>query len=313
MLISDGVTDESAEMHRGRWRGHSVAACIVCAGAPSDRRVGVLMNLARDDREAKARISAIEKPLGEMGWINGKNLRIDYRWTAGDAKLVRSYAGELVRSGAEAFLANGTPAAVALQAETRSLPIVFVHVSNPIDYGFVQSLARPGGNMTGFTLLDWATDGKWLQILREIAPEFTHVAVMFNPDVGIYRGHLDTLTAAAPELRLQLVETRLRNQTEVEDGCRIIAAMRNASLLVLPDPFTGVHRELIVSAVAKHGIRAIYPFKYFAAIGGLASHGAESYRSVSTCSIVFGTHIEWRTSGGFACAATDQVRVGHQS
>jgi putative tryptophan/tyrosine transport system substrate-binding protein len=240
------------------------------------RRIGVLMNLSRDDPEAEPRISAVENPLGEMGWINGKNLHIDYRWAAGDANLLRSHASELVRLGADAFLANGTPAAAALQVETRSLPIVFVHVSNPVAYGFVESFARPGGNMTGFTLLDWSVGGKWLQFLKEIAPEFTHVAVMFNPDAGIYRGLLDTLTVAAPGLGLQLVETRLRNITDIEPGCREIAAMRNAGLIVLPDPFTGAHRKVIVSAVAKHAIFAVYPFRYFAVIGGLASYGAES-------------------------------------
>jgi ABC-type uncharacterized transport system substrate-binding protein len=251
--------------------------CVVLGQqAERIRRVGVLMNLAQDDPEAEPRISAIEKPLSELGWINGKNLRIDYRWAAGDANLIRSYAGELVGLGADAFLANGTPAAAALQAETRTLPIVFVHVGNPVAYGFVQSLARPGGNMTGFTLLDWSLGGKWLQFLKEMAPHFTHVAVMFNPDAAVYRGLIDMLTAAAPELALELVETRVRNIMEVQQRCREIATMRNTGLVVLPDPFTGAHRELIVSAVAQHGIYALYPFRYFATIGGLASYGAES-------------------------------------
>ena len=135
---------------------------------------------------------------------------------------------------------------------------------------------------------------------------------MFNPGAGVYHGLLDMLTTAAPELAMQLVEMRLRNTAEIEPACREIAAMRNAGLVVLPDPLTGAHRNAIVSAVAKHGIRAVYPFKYLHRLGA-GILWRRVYRSVSTCSIVFGTPIEWRTPGGFTCAATDQVRAGHQS
>jgi len=213
-----------------------------------------------------------------MGWTQDRNLLIVYRWAAGDGNLIRKYAAELVSELPDAIIANGTPAAKALQTETQIVPVVFVHVGDPVGLGLVKSLAQPGANISGFAFFDERTIfAKWLQILKEIAPDCNRAAAMFNPGAGIHDQSLPVLRAAASSLDLgELIELPVSNLSEIEERCSEIATKRNIGLVVLPDPFSGAHREAIVSAVGKNRIRAVYPFRYFAAAGGLISYGPDT-------------------------------------
>jgi putative ABC transport system substrate-binding protein len=174
-----------------------------------------------------------------------------------DAARIKAYAAELVQQGTDVFVANGTPAAAALRAQTQTLPIVFVHVSDPVALGFVNSLARPEGNMTGFTFWDLNLPGKWLQVLQEMAPSLKRVAAMFNPDAGIYRENLRMLMRAATLLQLdEVLEAPMHDEIAVSQQCKVLASKRPAGIVVLPDPFSGAHRQAIVSTINRYGIPA---------------------------------------------------------
>jgi putative tryptophan/tyrosine transport system substrate-binding protein len=241
------------------------------------RYVAVLMNLAERDPESNPRVRAIEGGLAQLGWTQDRNLRIAYRWAAGDGDLIRKYAAELVAERPDAIIANGTPAAKALQTETQIIPIVFVHVGDPVGLGLVKSLAHPGGNVSGFAFYyDPAMYAKWLQILKELHPDCNEAAAMFNPGAGIYDRQLPVLKAAASSLGLgALIELPVSSLSEIEQRCLEIAANKNIGLVVLPDPFSGAHRDAIVTAVGRHKLYAIYPFRYFTAAGGMLSYGPE--------------------------------------
>jgi putative ABC transport system substrate-binding protein len=241
------------------------------------RRIGVLMALAESDAEAQPRVSAFEEGLREWGWMSGQNLLIDYLWSGADTAKISAYAAELVRSAPELIIANSTPVLAALRQETRTIPLVFVQVIDPVSRGFIVSLARPGGNITGFTNFEFPMGSKWLEILREIAPSTSRVALLFNPETAPYGGQFFRhVKAAASLLMVEVIEASIRLAAELEHSIVDVATKANGGLIVMPDGFTSVHRDVIVELTARHHLPTIYPFRYFAASGGLISYGVDS-------------------------------------
>src|SRR5262245_37409173 len=239
------------------------------------RRIGVLIGLAENDAEAQARVIAFREELRKQGWAEGRNVQIDFRWAVGDDERVRAFAKELVDLQPDVLVAHSTPETAALLHQTHAIPIVFVQVVDPVGSGFVQSFARPGGNATGFTNHDQATlGGKWLELLKQIAPSVTRVTFIFNPEtMPIYL--LRSVEAAPPSFGVKLIPAPVRDTGEIERAISEFAREPNGGLLVLPDIFTGSHREPIIAQAALHRLPAIYPFRFFATSGGLMSYGIE--------------------------------------
>src|SRR5262249_29274894 len=205
----------------------------------------------------------------------GRNVRFDNRWAEADADRYRTYAAELVSLGPDVILASSTPAVRALQQATRTIPIVFVSISDPVGDGFVTSLATPGGNMTGFSNYDPTMVGKWLELLKEIAPNTKRVAVVYNPDTAPHSIFLPPLKDAMHAFAMQMVPTLVRSVAEIESAIAALARHRAAGLLAIPDGYTYVHRALVTAQAAKHRVPTVYPFSVFAMSGGLVSYGVE--------------------------------------
>jgi putative tryptophan/tyrosine transport system substrate-binding protein len=240
------------------------------------RRIGVLTPFAADDAEGHARLTAFAQGLQQLGWTDGRNVRIDVRWAAGNADNFRKYAAELVALAPDVFLAIGTPAVVALQQATHTVPIVFASVIDPVGGGFVDSLARPGGNTTGFTLFEYGLSGKWPELLKQIAPSVTRAAVLRDATITTSVGQFAVIQAVAPSLGVELSPAGVRDAGEIERGVTTFARGSNGGLIVTGSPLTAVHRDLIIALAARHRLPAIYPFRYFAASGGLISYGPDS-------------------------------------
>jgi putative ABC transport system substrate-binding protein len=253
------------------------AAWPLAAGAEQGermRRVGLLTNLAETDRDAQSWISTLRQELDRSGWSEGRNIRIDVRWGANDLVRLGDYAAELVRLAPDVVFGDSTPTIAALQKETRTIPIVFVGGSNPVGSGFVASLARPGGNITGFTSFEPNMGGKWLETLKELAPGVVRVALVYNPQThtGQYFGSIET---AAQALAIRLVRLAFKDSADIARGVDDLARAPNGGLLVLSDPSTAFHRDLIVALAARHRMPTIYPFRSFVIGGGLASYGVD--------------------------------------
>ncbi len=259
--------------------GGAAAAWPLAARAQQSdraRRIGVLFGLAENDPESQIRIAAMRDELQKKGWTEGHNLRLDFRWAPGDVALMRAFAKELVELQPDVIIAHATPAATALLKETRTIPIVFAQVSDPVGAGFVQSFARPGGNITGFTNYEYNTiGGKWLELLKRIAPNVRRVAVIFNPDATPFEVYLRSVNAAAPSFSVEVTPAPARDAAGVERETASFAREPDGGLLVLPDIFTGSHRAPIIAAAARHALPAIYPFRFFATNGGLIAYGVE--------------------------------------
>ena len=241
------------------------------------RRLGVLMGQPASDPEVQARAAALVQGLGALNWREGGNLRIDWRWAGGDPALFERYAAELVALGPEVLLAgSSSPAVKALRQQTSTIPIVFVSVIDPVGQGFVESLARPGGTITGFSLYDPPMAGKWLGMLTQIAPPVAHVAVLYNPATAPYAAlMLRAIEEAAPSLAVAVRAAPVNDASEIEARMAGLTHEERGGLLVLPGNFTFVHREAIVAIAARHRLPAIYPFRFFTAAGGLMSYGIE--------------------------------------
>jgi ABC-type uncharacterized transport system substrate-binding protein len=239
------------------------------------RRIGVLMNFAADDPEGQARIAAFHQGLQEWGWTLGRNARIDVRWGAVDAESSRRYAAEVVGLAPDVILASASAAMGALQQTTRTAPIVFVSIIDPVGAGFVESLARPGGNATGFALYEYTFSGKWLELLKEIAPSVTRAAVLRDPAVGSGAGQYAIIQAVAQPLGVQLRPMDLRDPGEVERAIAAFAQVPNGGLINAGAPSAGVHRNLIIALAARHQLPAVYPLPYYARTGGLIAYGPD--------------------------------------
>jgi ABC-type uncharacterized transport system substrate-binding protein len=236
------------------------------------RRIGLLMTMAETEPEAQARLASFRAGLQQLGWTEGRNVRIDYSFAAGDPERLRSSAGALVRPAPDVILANGTAILSALRQETQNIPIVFVLVPDPVGDGFVESLARPGGNTTGLTNFEFPMAGKWVELLKEIAPRVSRVALVFNPETAPYAPRFLQFAARGTEAALAPV----RSVGEIERAAETAATKSDSGLLILPDLFTSGHREFIVAQAERYRLPAIYPFRFFAESGGLLSYGVET-------------------------------------
>ena len=249
------------------------------------RRIGALMTQAADDPEGQARLLALAQGLQESGWAIGGNVRIDTRWGAGDAERYRRYAAELVALAPDVILVNGPAALAQLQQATRSVPIVFVNVVDPVGAGFVVSVARPGGNATGFMLSEYSTSGKWLELLKEIAPRVTRAAIIRDPTLTAAVAQFAAIQSAAASLGVELSPIDMRNTGEVERTIAAFARPPNGGLIVTAAGGSSTRRSLIITLAARHRLPAVYPFRYYVADGGLISYGVDpvdQYRRAAT-------------------------------
>jgi putative ABC transport system substrate-binding protein len=236
------------------------------------RRIGVLMNLAADDPQGQARIAAFVQGLAQLGWTEGRNVRIDYRWGPGDAERYRRYAAELVRLAPDIILASASPTVAAFQQTNRTVPIVFASVIDPVGAGFVASLARPGGNSTGFITFEYALAAKWLELLKEIAPGVTRAAVLRDPATAAGIGQFAAIQGAA-SLGVELSPIAVHDAGEIERTVAAFARGSNGGLIVVAG--ASGHRELIIMLAARHRLPAVYPFRFDATNGGLISYGPD--------------------------------------
>jgi ABC-type uncharacterized transport system substrate-binding protein len=263
--------------------GSAAAIWPLTARAQQDqrvRRIGVLSSLAENDPESVARRPAFEQALKALGWTNGSNLRVDYRWSADDADRGRKYAAELVALAPDVILTSGNFALVPMMQATRTIPIVFTQGVDPVGAGFVQSLARPGGNITGFTQFEYSLAAKWLELLKQIAPHVTRAAVIRDPTRGPGIGQFAVVQAIAPLLGMELSPINAHDVSEMEREIAAFAHSPNGGLVVTVGG-TATHRDLIIALAAKHRLPAVYPYPYFASGGGLMSYGPatiEQYR-----------------------------------
>ena len=258
--------------------GGALAWPLVGHTQPTDRirRVGVIVGLG-DDTVGQPRLMAFKQRLRELGWIEGKNIQFDVRWAAGDADRVRAYADELIALDPDVILAASTPVAMALR-KTRSIPIVFTVVTDPIDAGLLTNPTRPEGNLTGFTNFDLSIGGKWIEMLKELAPPIARLGVDFDPanDPDISPYYKPSLKAAAHSFEVKLIEIPVHTQSEVERAIAGLADHRKTGIVVLPDSTTTKHRDLLAALTAKYRLPAIYPYRYFATSGGLVSYGIDT-------------------------------------
>jgi putative ABC transport system substrate-binding protein len=238
------------------------------------RRIGVLFGLADDDPAAKARIAAFRQGMQERGWSEGRNLHLDIRWL--HAERIESRAAELVGAMPEVLLATNSPGVAALRRATSTIPIVFAGIGDPVGQGFVESLSRPGGNITGFTGLEFSLGEKWVGFLKELAPGVTRISYLFHPEIGpYYRLWLKSVEAAAATLGVETAAAPVRAPTDIEHAIRVIAAQRNGGLVVQPDSYTSINRRLIIELAAQHRLPAVYPYRDETADGGLVSYGPD--------------------------------------
>jgi putative ABC transport system substrate-binding protein len=241
------------------------------------RRIGLLINLAADDPESQARRAAFQQGLQQLGWTDGRNVRVIARWGAGDADQIRRSAAELVAIAPDVIVATSSPALAASQHATRTVPIVFTSVVDPVGGGFVDSLGQPGGNTTGFTLFEYGLSEKWLELLKQIAPGITRAALLRDAATPrIAAGQSAAIQAVAPSLGVELSPAVVRDAHEVERAVTTFAAGSNDGLVVTGSPLTAIHRDLIIALAAQHRLPAVYPFRYFTTRGGLISYGPDT-------------------------------------
>lgn len=257
----------------------ALAAWPVVAQAQQSgfRRLGVLMVNAESDRDGQIRVNAFRRGLEELGWSESRNLQIEIRWGAGSPERARNHAVELVASKPHAILANGTPAVAALQSATTKIPIVFAVVTDPVGAGFVQNLARPGGNITGFSTFEPAMGNKWLELLKEIAPETQRIACILDPGFQGFVGILQEIENVAPRRGLQVSRLILREKSDdLEGSVARFATEHRGGLIVFPTAINNIERYRIFALAVQHRLPAIYPFRHQATSGGLIAYGFDT-------------------------------------
>jgi putative ABC transport system substrate-binding protein len=241
------------------------------------RRIGSLTAFAETDMEVQTWYAAFRKRLDELGWVEGHNIHIDYRWGAGNVERMQVFAKELVRLNPEVILSGTTPATAALQAETHTIPIVFAGVSDPVGSGFVASLARPGGNITGFINLETSLVSKWLELMHETAPHVSRIAFMYNPNTAPFsRYYIATFRSAATAFAVEPIEAPIHSAAEIEVAMTMLGREAGAGLIVMSDTSMILHRELIVSLADRYRLPTVYPYSLFLTGGGLMSYGVDN-------------------------------------
>jgi putative ABC transport system substrate-binding protein len=254
--------------------------------AERTRRIGVLMGYAENDSEAQAWVAAFREGLQKLGWTEGRNIRIDTRWAAADAEAMQRFAQELVALQPDLILSQITPTTAALLQQTRTIPIVFALVADPVGSGFVASLSQPGGNATGFATNEGSLSGKWLELLKEIAPRVATVAMLFNPATSTFAEYyLNPFKAAAASFGVEAIAAHVHDTSELEPVIAAQASEPNGGLIVMPTGFTSVHREEITSLAARYRLPAVYPYRQFTELGGLLSYGfdrLDNFRRAAT-------------------------------
>jgi putative ABC transport system substrate-binding protein len=245
------------------------------------RRIGVLTGAGHDDLDFRARLAAFRDGLQQLGWTDGHNVQFDYRWGRGNAEDTRKYAAELVALAPDVILATGGVAVAPLLQTTRTVPIVFAIVPDPVGSGFVDSLSRPGGNATGFMQFEYSLSGKWPELLKQIAPNVTRAAVLWDPAIAAGIGQFAVIQSVAPSLGLEVSPINMRDAAEIERDVTAFGRAANGGLIMTASALSAVHRDRIVALAARHKLPAIYHTRFFVAGGGLASYGAdfvEQYR-----------------------------------
>jgi putative ABC transport system substrate-binding protein len=266
----------------------SAAAWPVAARAQQGdrvRRIGVLMGGGENDPVQKPVVSAFTQALADLGWTDGRNVRMDVRWASGDINRIRALAQELVSLKPDILVTNGLPATVAVQRETRTIPIVFASVSDPIASGFVERLDRPSGNITGFAIYEASLGGKWLELLSEIAPGLKRAAFMFNPDINPFSPYVISFETAARSVKVEPIIAHVHSDAEIEAAIIALGREPGGGLVVIGDIFTNVHRTPIILAAARNNVPAVYGLSYFVRDGGLLSYGndqVDTYRRAAT-------------------------------
>jgi putative tryptophan/tyrosine transport system substrate-binding protein len=240
------------------------------------RQIGVLMALASDDPQGQARLVAFVQGLQELGWTDGRNVRIDTRWAAGDADRFRKCAAELIAVAPDVILASGGTGVGALLQATRTVPIVFTQTNDPVGAGYVDSLARPGGNATGFTNMEYGMSGKFLELLKEIVPRMTRAAVLRDPTIPQGIGQFGAIQAVAPALGVELRPIDVHDATEIERAVTAFAQSGNGGLIVTGSSLTAIHRDLIITQARQNKLPAVYWDRFFVTGGGLISYGPDS-------------------------------------
>ena len=240
------------------------------------RRMGVLISIEETDPEAQARVSAFREGLQALGWSEGRNVRADYRYVAGDVGRAERYAAEMVAQGVEVIVANSSPLLTAIQRQTRTFPIVFVQVADPVGGGFVESLSRPGGNTTGFTTFEYTIGAKWLELLKEIAPGIVRAAVLRDPTFTAAAAQYGAIQTAAPSFRVQIRPVGVRDAAEIERAIELFARDPHGGLIVLPGPLASIYRDAIIASALRHALPTVYPYRYFTIRGGLISYGFDN-------------------------------------
>jgi putative ABC transport system substrate-binding protein len=254
------------------WRS---AACAQDGGEP--RRVGVLSSLGESDPEARSMAASFHHALQEAGWIDGRNVRIEHRWAAGSVERLEAFAKELVGWRANVIVAHTTPSVIALRKETATIPIVFAQISDPIGAGFIANVARPGGNITGFSNFEASIGSKWIELLKETAPGVMRGAILFNPETAPYVGryYQGPFEAAARSFGVQPSASPVRSGAEIASALAALQGEPPGGLIVMPDTFNIVHRQQIIELAARHRVPAIYPYGFAVREGGLISYGVD--------------------------------------
>jgi putative tryptophan/tyrosine transport system substrate-binding protein len=241
------------------------------------RRVGVLLALVDSDPEGQPRIAAFQRELENLGWTDGRNIQIEYRWASGDAERFRVLAAELVATRPDVLVAHATPSAEALVRATRTIPIIFAAVSDPVGSGLVASLSEPGRNATGFTIFEPSMGAKWVEFLKELSPRLARVGLLLNPATAPGRGstYLPSIEAAARSFGIDSIQAAASDADQIEAAIAALSRRPDSGLIVVPDVFMMHHRDLIAALAIRHALPAIYPFRYFAEGGGLISYGVD--------------------------------------
>jgi putative ABC transport system substrate-binding protein len=242
------------------------------------RRIGLLMSLVKEDPGGLAEVGALRQGLAELGWAEGRNLDIELRWAGADLERAQALAKELVELKPEVLLSRSTPTTVALRRESGTIPIVFVNVTEPLKQGFVQELARPGGNITGFTNFDSMIGGKWLQLLKEVDPRIARVAVIYNPQTAPFAGlFLRSVEAAAPRLAVEPIAMPVESAADIEAAMTAFAQWPGSGLIAIPDSFTGQYRDVIIAVAARNKLPALYANLVSAPSGGLIAYAVDTH------------------------------------